>query len=128
MDENLIRLLISIGSALVGVWVGYRFNLGLARRKEYNSAIEPIRLSLVKNYPIEHDLITALESKLGKRANKIVDVYEKYYKPSQLLPVCSSGYDDDGNVVAPLDPNIIKKNRKIQKNSRNIMIKVCKLK
>lgn len=123
MDEFYIRMLM----VLIGAVIGYILKLFLVIRKEYNSAIEPIRLRLLKNHPVDNEMVNELKCKLGNRARKIVKVYEQVYEPSRNLQINDSGFDDRGNVVE-VDMLVIAKNRKVQEEARKKFLSACKLK
>ena len=123
MDESLIRILM----VLIGAIIGYRFRLFLVIRQEYNSAIEPIRLRLLKDQSVNNEMITELKSKLGNRANKIVHIYEQVYAPSKELDCNGSGYDDFGNEIE-VDEAVVSKNINKQEEARKKLLSACKLK
>ncbi|GHF78096.1 hypothetical protein [Thalassotalea marina] len=117
----------SFACLLFGYLLGNRFALNRDKRKEYNDAVIPLRERLITSAFVNKNIIDNLKIKLGDKANKIVGAYENEYLPAWKLRTDNGGYDDRGNVQPPIDENVINGNIEKQKQAKENLLNLCKL-
>ncbi|MCF2825809.1 MULTISPECIES: hypothetical protein [unclassified Pseudoalteromonas] len=115
---DITPILVNIASFLCGLLLGHWLKLGIVRRAEFNSSVQPIRCLLLDNRFVKKELITELESKIGRRARKIVSVYNNDYCPSQQLPTIQREVDEFGDPVEPIGQSTLDKNKQTQQRAK----------
>lgn len=125
LDENTIRVLISVVTLPIGIALGHFLALGRDKRKEYKSLVDPIRLNLIKGIEVQKEEIYELEARLGDKVSSIKKVYTNTYQSAIKLPIDSGGYDSSGNIIT-VDEQQITNNNAIREKARLALLDACK--
>ena len=129
INENFIGSLKALGFLLTGGLLGHRFTLYRDKRKEYNLALEPIRLCLEKDFLVTDEMIKILKSKISYQCKKIVKIYYEDYAPTMALHTPSPKYDPYTCSMIDQNPSSQdNENKKKKTNAKKRFVKACKLK